>query len=226
MKLNKINPSIIITDDGSNSLFNANLNEYFHSTYGAITESKHIFIEAGLKSKLFLGNPIKILEIGFGTGLNALMTLNEIKSDVVVHYTGIELYTVDIDLVEGLNYCDSQELKPLKSTFLAMHHANWEVETQISQNFSLLKRNIDLRVFNPTAKTFDLIYFDAFSPNVQPELWTEEIFGKLYKSLNINGILVTYCSKGIVKRVLRSVGFEVKRLPGPPGKRHILKGEK
>jgi len=225
-KMNGIKPVIEKTEDGSDSLYQPVLHELYHSKFGAIAESEHVFIQTGLLQLMSEKRSIQILEIGFGTGLNAILTLMETGNVPVINYTAIELYPIDLHLVEALNYCDSGELKPFKELYLSLHQAEWGKTIQLTEHFNLLKINVDLLSFHPSEKTYDLIYFDAFSPNVQPELWSEEIFSKLYKSLKYNGILVTYCSKGIVKQELRSVGFEVKRLAGPHGKRHILRARK
>ncbi|NOU48779.1 MAG: tRNA (5-methylaminomethyl-2-thiouridine)(34)-methyltransferase MnmD [Bacteroidales bacterium] len=219
-------PEISRTEDGSDSLFNASLNEFYHSKYGAVTESEHVFIKSGLYEIINDNSPVHILEIGFGTALNAMLTLKEINKRQLVFYTAIELFPVDMEIAQKLNYCDAGDMKFYHEDFLKMHQSEWEKEIDISQNFKLKKRNIDLLTFQPEANCYDLIYFDAFSPNVQPELWTAAVFQKLFNSLKDNGILVTYCAKGIVKQALRQVGFVVKRLPGPPGKRHILQAIK
>jgi tRNA U34 5-methylaminomethyl-2-thiouridine-forming methyltransferase MnmC len=224
--MNELKPEISKTDDGSDSLFNASLNEYYHSKFGAVTESEHVFIKSGLYEKINANSPVHILEIGFGTALNALLTLKEINKQLLVYYTAIELFPVNMEIVQKLNYCDTGDMKFYHEVFLKMHQCEWEKEIDITENFKLKKRNINLLTFQPEANGYDLIYFDAFSPNVQPELWTPVVFQKLFNSMKNNGILVTYCAKGIVKQAMRQVGFVVKRLPGPPGKRHILQATK
>lgn len=224
--MNELKPGLSKTDDGSNSLFNTTLNEFYHSKFGAITESKHIFIQNGLLRSGMKTNSIRILEVGFGTGLNALLTLKEMFGKQKVNYNTIELYPIDIETAEVLNFCSFPDLEAYRQNFLAFHTSVWETEIRITDNFTLHKMQIDLLAFQPEPNSFDLIYFDAFSPNVQPELWSEAVFQKLYLSLEMNGILVTYCAKGIVKQALRKVGFVVKRLAGPPGKRHIIQAVK
>ena len=213
---------IITTEDGSSSIINKNLNECYHSTSGAINESKHIFIENGLlacKKKV-----LNTLEVGFGTGLNALLTqIICDKNKTINNYHSIENLPILSKDYLALNYCKQLNIKD--DNFMKMHNSSWGEKITISKYFSLLKINIDLQTFNPTTK-YDLIYFDAFSPNKQPELWTYNIFKKLYKNLNNNGILITYCAKGAFKRTLKEIGFEVSSIDGPIGKREITQAKK
>ena len=167
---------------------------------------------------------INILEIGFGTGLNTLITLIETeKRKVSTHYTGIEAYPVIDSEINQLNYY--QQLKTSKEDFLGLHSSPWEIETKIKSNFTLLKRKQNFLEIKDQ-KHYDLIYFDAFGARIQPELWTEELFKKMYDSLKYTGILVTYSAKGSVRRAMQAVGFKVERLPGPPGKREMLRASK
>lgn len=209
-----------ITDDGSHTLFVPEIDECYHSTKGAIQESRHIFIEAGLKQ--CAKSEINVLEIGFGTGLNALLTA--LESDVSVRYTTIELYPVPIVQALKLNYPELLEPES-KILFEKIHSSPWNEKVQISDNYSITKLNTD---FTRTDfhDQFDVIYFDAFSPEKQPEMWSEEMFRKLYLCASENAILTTYCAKGAVRRAMRSAGFMVERLPGPPGKREILRARK
>ena len=213
---------IITTEDGSSSIINKNLNECYHSTSGAINESKHIFIENGLlacKKKV-----LNTLEVGFGTGLNALLTqIICDKNKTINNYHSIENLPILSKDYLALNYCKQLNIKD--DNFIKMHNSSWGEKITISKYFSLLKINIDLQTFNPTTK-YDLIYFDAFSPNKQPELWTYNIFKKLYENLNNNGILITYCAKGAFKRTLKEIGFEVSSIDGPIGKREITQAKK
>ena len=213
---------IITTEDGSSSIINKNLNECYHSTSGAINESKHIFIENGLlacKKKI-----LNTLEVGFGTGLNALLTqIICDKNKTINNYHSIENLPILSKDYLALNYCKQLNIKD--DNFIKMHNSSWGEKITISKYFSLLKINIDLQTFNPTTK-YDLIYFDAFSPNKKPELWTYNIFKKLYKNLNNNGILITYCAKGAFKRTLKEIGFEVSSIDGPIGKREITQAKK
>jgi len=212
-----------ITEDGSHTLFVPDLNEHYHSTHGAIQEAMHVYINAGFR--FCEKDPIHILEIGFGTGLNCFLTLAEtLKQNRKVVYHSIELYPVQKDQINHLNYTNQVDFSD-KDIFTKLHSADWNREVNITTNFILNKLQADLRLFDFPAK-YDLIYFDAFAPDIQPELWTQDIFEKLYKCLNTDAILTTYSTKGIVKRALRAAGFEVKRLPGPPGKRQMLRAKK
>ena len=214
------------TEDGSATLFVPELNEHYHSVKGARTESQHIFIDMGLKASTAL-HP-RVLEIGFGTGLNALLTLETAEKEKRhIHYTGIELYPLAWQEVDALKYSEH----PL---FKMLHQAPWEEEVNITPCFTLLKiqENVvggdrPLLTAHRSPLKYDLVYFDAFAPEKQPEMWKEEIFRSLYALMNDNGILTTYCSKGAIRRMLQGIGFEVERLPGPPGgKREILRGRK
>jgi tRNA U34 5-methylaminomethyl-2-thiouridine-forming methyltransferase MnmC len=220
---------IIITSDGSHSIYIPELNEHYHSIHGAIQESKHVFIEAGLKH--FISSPappshINILEIGFGTGLNAFLTFIEARNaNLKIKYTTIEAFPLKKEIVEELNYVSELD-SDLKDTFDQLHYSDWEKEISISENFILRKIGKPLQNVNLKAKEFDLIYFDAFGPPVQPEMWTESVFSKIAEATKPNGIFVTYCAKGEVKRTLKKAGFNIENLPGPPGKREMVRGLK
>ncbi len=216
------------TADGSATLFVPQLDEHYHSVKGARTESQHIFVNMGLKA--IEKCQVEILEIGFGTGLNALLTLEAATLlDKRVNYTGIELYPLSWHEVEALGYSDS----PL---FESLHRAAWEEQTIITTNFTLTKVEADInklfdcasdKYFKVTNKQFDLVYFDAFAPEKQPEMWTQQLFDTLYSRMKEGGVLTTYCAKGVVRRMLQAAGFVVERLPGPPsGKREILRANK
>ncbi|MBE9467378.1 MAG: tRNA (5-methylaminomethyl-2-thiouridine)(34)-methyltransferase MnmD [Bacteroidetes bacterium] len=215
--------TIIKTNDGSDSLYVPELDEHYHSVYGAVQEAMHVYINNGFNFSDI--SPISILEIGFGTGLNAFLTyLESKKTNRIVKYTSVELYPVASDIVEQLNYPEFINNEE-KEFFYNLHKADWNCENRINDSFILNKINQDLLLYQPN-EYFDLIYFDAFAPDKQPELWSVEVFRKLYNHLNENGILTTYSAKGIVKRALREVGFKVKRLPGPPGKWEMLRSQK
>lgn len=214
---------IKLTEDGSHTIFIPDLNEHYHSTHGAIQEALHVYINAGLQFSD--KNPIHILEIGFGTGLNTYLSLVEAENkNRSVIYHSVERYPIEEDQLKVLNYPDLIEFES-RDLFKKLHYAEWNKSCKISTNFSLKKISGDLKQIELEDK-YDLIFFDAFAPDIQPELWTEAIFKKLYDCTNPNAILMTYCSKGIVKRALRASGFEVKRLAGPPGKHHILRATK
>ncbi len=234
------------TDDGSATLFVPELNEHYHSTKGARTESQHIFINMGLRASS--ATSPRVLEIGFGTGLNAWLTLKEAeRSGRNIHYTGLELYPLDWQTVEQLGYISSdeqltiyrkqsatgepstpneEEQQPAIELFKQLHTSPWEKDVQLTPHFTLRKIETDVNQWI-TEKRFDTIYFDAFAPEKQPEMWSQELFNRLYVLLDKGGILTTYCAKGIVRRMLQTTGFTVERLPGPPGgKREILRARK
>ncbi|WP_349664090.1 tRNA (5-methylaminomethyl-2-thiouridine)(34)-methyltransferase MnmD [Cellulophaga lytica] len=215
---------IITTGDGSKTIQIEDWNEQYHSIHGAVQEAYHVFIKHGLS--LFKDEPVSILEIGFGTGLNAIITAIEApKSNLNIDYTGVEAYPVEAEEVAELNYIAQLNASNFEDVFKKMHNVNWEVKTEILPNFNLLKR--EQNFLDITDKeAYNLIYFDAFGARVQPELWTENIFGIMYNALQTNGVLVTYAAKGSVRRAMLAVGFKVERLPGPPGKREMLRATK
>lgn len=219
----------IQTEDGSTTLYVPELNEHYHSIHGAIQESVHIFIRAGIEhyreNVSVSPAPLRILEAGFGTGLNAYLTLAYATAqDIPVVYHSLEKYPLTPDEAAQLNYAECIPY-PCPEHFSRLHAAPWETPTAITPVFSLCKHRQDLRDahFPPE---FDIVFFDAFNPDVQPHLWTAEVFRRFSDALKPGGILVTYCVKGIVKQALRQVGFSLKRLPGPPGKREMLRATK
>jgi tRNA U34 5-methylaminomethyl-2-thiouridine-forming methyltransferase MnmC len=217
---------IIITEDGSHSIAIEQTNITFHSRYGAIRESEHVYMDAGLKQLLHKKSSLNIFEMGFGTGLNALLTLiHAEKANQKIYYETVDNFPLETGFFEKLNYCEQLNRPELKPLFFQLHHSKWNQEISIGFFFTIKKMNTMLQpyVFN---KTFDIIFYDAFAPNAQPELWTEEIFKKLFSALSQNGLLLTYCSKGIVQRAMRAAGFVVEQLPGPPHKREILRARK
>lgn len=215
---------IIITSDGSTTIHLPDWNEQYHSKHGAIQEAYHVFIKSGLDQ--IQQSDISILEIGFGTGLNAFITYLESQNrNLTIHYTGVEAYPVARDEVEKLNYITELSATSNESDFYKMHETPWEQKQLISDNFHLTKRKQFFEEIDDQ-DSYDLIYFDAFGARNQPELWTEPIFKKMYQALKMGGILTTYAAKGSVRRAMLSVGFEVERLPGPPGKREMLRAKK
>ena len=219
---------IITTGDGSSTIFLPEWNEHYHSKHGAIQEAMHVFIRHGFEriTAEFPGKQISILEAGFGTGLNALITLLEAREKgVSVDYTGIEAYPVSSEEVEKLNYKSAFAAEDAAEIFQKLHEVPWEIEAQISSFFTLQKKKMFFKEISENEK-FDLLYFDAFGPRVQPELWTEEIFKEMFLAMKSGGILTTYSAKGSVRRAMQAVGFEVERLPGPPGKREMLRATK
>jgi len=219
--------SIITTADGSKTIQIEDWNEQYHSIHGALQEAKHVYIENGLHE--FLQRQpnqkhINILEIGFGTGLNAMLSAtDELALQKSILYHSIEAYPVSSDELQALNYSSLLTLK--SEIFDQLHSASWNKESQITKHFVLKKRQeffADIKDVN----TFDIVYFDAFSPRVQPDLWIPSIFKMMYTAMRFGGILVTYSAKGSVRRAMQEVGFEVKRLAGPPGKREMLRATK
>jgi tRNA U34 5-methylaminomethyl-2-thiouridine-forming methyltransferase MnmC len=218
--------SRIDTQDGSHSLYSETFGESYHSRYGAIRESRHVFIEAGLFPLLLSRKAVSILELGFGTGLNALLTLSECQvRDVKVYYEAVEAFPVAEAAAAGLNYPLFVDDNRWQAAFREMHRAPWNESVDLAPGFTLRKT---LARFESVSypPTFHLAYFDAFAPGAQPELWEPAVLGKVYEALLPGGALVTYCAKGAVKRTLRGLGFEVSALPGPPGKREMTRAVK
>ena len=216
---------IIKTADGSATIYLPDWNEHYHSKHGAVQEALHVFIRTGLEHYLERSTPEKmsILEIGFGTGLNALLTFFEAeKRAVKISYTGIEAYPVSAEELDALDYAGMIRENNAAEVFKLLHEVVWEKRSEISPFFDLQKEKKFFSEISATSE-FDLIYFDAFGPRVQPDLWSEEVFANMYKALRAGGVLVTYSAKGSVRRAMQAVGFEVERLPGPPGKREMLR---
>ena len=199
-------------------------NEQYHSKHGAIQEAFHVFIKNGLEAH---NSPhLSILEIGFGTGLNCFITfLEAAKKNLQIDYVGVEAYPIQEDEILQLNYVTELESRNYAHKFEEMHLFPWNEKQQVHDNFFLTKRQQLIKDISDI-DAFDLVYFDAFGARVQPELWTEEIFQKMYASMKKNGVLVTYSAKGSVRRAMQAVGFNVTRLPGPPGKREMLQAIK
>lgn len=215
---------IIRTADGSHTIRIEEWNEQYHSVHGAVAESYHVFIESGLKQ--VLQPSISILEMGFGTGLNAILTLDAaLRSDLRIRYTAVDAFPVPEEEWQQLNYPEILESESLKEYFQKIHQADWEQWVNLSPEFELRKLQMDIREFEANEE-YHLIYFDAFGYRVQPELWSEQVFNIMFRALKPGGILVTYSAKGLVRRTLQKVGFTVERLPGPPGKREMLRALK
>ena len=215
---------LFITEDGSHSIRIPELNVTYHSKHGAIRESTHVFIESGLKS--LNKQNISILEVGFGTGLNALLTLIEAeKNDLQIVFDVVELYPLDSVCVAALNYLSLLKAPQLTGAFSHMHACDWDVATKIAEQFQLKKIRGDIRHVELTGQ-YDLVYFDAFDPVAQPDLWTVDVFRKIYSVSKQGCTLVTYCSKGIVRRAMMEAGFSVSKIAGPKGKREIVRAMK
>tara|TARA_B100000131_G_scaffold317760_1_gene360362 strand:+ start:55 stop:711 length:657 start_codon:yes stop_codon:yes gene_type:complete len=213
---------IITTKDGSHSILIPNLNETYHSKFGAIQESAHVFIKHGFLC--FKKSNLKLLEIGLGTGLNALLT--KLKSDKLklkTIYEAIELYPLNKKEYRKLNFANKIHVE--KNEFLQIHQNQFDKKHKFSDYFYFIKRNEDVLSYQFTEK-YDLIYFDAFAPNKQPEVWSEDVLRKMYNCLKNGGALVTYCSRGVIKRRLKDIGFTIETLEGPPGKREMIRANK
>jgi len=214
---------LIVTSDGSHTIYIPELNEHYHSVHGAVQESRHIFINNGLNFNT--PQHLNILEIGFGTGLNALLTALEIEgTNRSADYTTVEKYPLEKELIKILNHKYIAGNKS-EEIFRMLHSSSWNIPTKITNNFTVKKLLGDINDITLEG-SYALIYFDAFGPDKQPGMWTTEVFEKISAVTRSGGILVTYSAKGQVKRNLRSCGFEVNLLPGPPGKRQMIRAIK
>ncbi|MDR3338490.1 MAG: tRNA (5-methylaminomethyl-2-thiouridine)(34)-methyltransferase MnmD [Candidatus Symbiothrix sp.] len=204
------------TADGSSTLFVPELDEHYHSINGAMQESRHVYIEAGFNQ--CMKPEIHVLEFGFGTGLNALLTALEAeKRKVKVFYTGLEKFPLPQEIVEKLNYPGTD-----RDLYPTIHQSEWAFPVQLTPFFNLCKIQTDFSDFD-FPEFYDVVYYDAFAPDKQPEVWSQELFDKVFSSMNPGGMLTTYCAKGSVRRMMLQAGFCVERLPGPPGKREMLR---
>ena len=220
-----MNKEFIITEDGSHTIYLPELDEHYHSIHGAIQESLHIYIGEGLLQTT--KNELSILEIGFGTGLNAYLTYCHAREkNLSVNYLSIEKYPLLEDEYLKLNYTKNT-FPEHSAVFEKMHRSEWNSAVEISPEFTLQKVHADLLTFqfNSTLQ-FDLVYYDAFAPGKQPEMWSDEILQKISATVIKGGILVTYCAKGTVRRAFTASGFYMERIPGPIGKKEILRGKK
>jgi len=213
---------IIKTGDGSHSLLNTQLNETYHSTHGALQESLYVFIQQGFEH---LSQPaVKILEVGFGTGLNAWLTRQHAKkTKQQIEYTTLETYPLPAEVWKALNYVPSREEQ---NDFFQLHESTWNEAVQLTSFFTLTKLNVSLHSAVLPHNFFDLIYFDAFAPNKQPDMWTADVLARVVASMSQGGVFVTYCAQGQLKRNLKSLGLSVESLPGPPGKREMVRAQK
>ena len=215
---------IIITNDGSTTIHIPDWNENYHSTHGAIQEAKHVFIKNGL-DLLQNQKSISLLEIGFGTGLNAFITFLETLDKEKVNYVGVEAYPISTEEIAQMNYVSDLQATQYQVIFDKMHSCDWESQQNITNNFILTKRRQFFQDIDDKEQ-YDLIYFDAFGFPLQPELWSEVIFKKMFDALLPNGILVTYACRSSIKNAMLSVGFSIEKLPGAPGKREMLRAIK
>ena len=212
------------TGDGSHTVYNCELNETYHSMHGAVTESKHVFIDSGLG---FINNEtgkINVLEVGFGTGLNAFMTcVDALEKNLKIYYTSIDVLPLPEKIIERLNYKD---LLPHGEYFEKIHSAPWNVPVEIFPSFSIVKKNISLEDIFMEPLFYDLVYYDAFAPGKQPEMWEIYLLERVFNSMKTGGVLVTYCAQGNFQRNMKTIGFHVVTLPGPPGKKEIVRAWK
>ncbi|MFN8416325.1 MAG: tRNA (5-methylaminomethyl-2-thiouridine)(34)-methyltransferase MnmD [Cytophagaceae bacterium] len=215
---------IILSSDGSHSLYNPKLNETYHSTHGALNESKYVYIEKGL-AEIPSKEIISVIEIGFGTGLNTLLTLLWAKEhQQKIHYHTLEPYPLSLELIQQLNYAEL--LNADKADFLRLHQVSWGDIHEINEYFSFIKTNQKVEDTVLKKATYDICYFDAFAPNKQQEMWEVQNFEKIFETLHSSGKLVTYCAQGVFKRTLKAAGFKVESLPGPPYKKEMTRGVK
>lgn len=219
---------IIKTGDGSVTIHLSEWDEQYHSKHGAIQEARHVFIKMGLEYWVELNKKKNsaILEIGFGTGLNAFITFLEAqKLQLKIDYTGVEAYPVSTSEIKALNYAEMLSAENQIETFRSMHEIPWNKKVDISENFQLEKQQQRFEEIEDINQ-YNLVFFDAFGARVQPELWTEDIFSRMFAAMKNNSVLVTYSAKGSVRRAMQTAGFIVERLPGPPGKREMLRALK
>jgi tRNA U34 5-methylaminomethyl-2-thiouridine-forming methyltransferase MnmC len=220
---------VITTSDGSHSLLNTRLQETYHSVHGAVQETMHVFIAHGLDYfiRKNQASALRLLEVGFGTGLNALLTVRyALSSPVDFQYTSLEAFPIPEDTVQALNYPEIVEMPGVRSVFNRLHSSRWNEEEEILPNFKLHKIQSTLQNANLAEQQFDLVYFDAFAPSKQPELWELGILAKVAATMKDGAVFVTYCAKGQLKRDLKSLGLTVETLPGPPGKKEMVRAEK
>jgi tRNA U34 5-methylaminomethyl-2-thiouridine-forming methyltransferase MnmC len=222
IKRNNLN-KLVITADGSHTIYVPELDEHYHSVHGAVQESEFIFIKNGFE--FCMADPVDILEIGFGTGLNVLLTaVKSLEGKRIVNYTSIEKYPLPETITGSLNHYLFAGIEG-NDLYKLIHSSPWDKTLNICRNFNFKKIKEDF-ITLALEGMFDLIYFDAFGPDKQPEIWTKEIFTKISLSTKTGGIFVTYSAKGEVKRNLKACGFDVSLIPGPPGKRQIIRAVK
>jgi tRNA U34 5-methylaminomethyl-2-thiouridine-forming methyltransferase MnmC len=226
--LHPYDPKITTTSDGSHSLYVAGLDEHYHSHHGALQEAAHVFIGSGLDFYRSRNSaPCRIFEVGFGTGLNALLSAIYASVNAFrVSYTAIELYPIDEDLANSLNYAAQTGSAIAAEIFKSLHRAPWSERVEITPLFDLYKVQADMLTYGGLDSSYDLIFFDAFGYRAQSELWSDAVFERCFRMLRPGGYLTTYASKGVVRRSMQAAGFLVEKLPGPPGKREMVRAQK
>ncbi|MCK5856557.1 MAG: tRNA (5-methylaminomethyl-2-thiouridine)(34)-methyltransferase MnmD [Bacteroidales bacterium] len=216
---------LIITDDGSHSICVPELDESYHSSHGAIQEARHIYIKDALVFSAKHGSNLNVLEIGFGTGLNTFLSYQyALENGLRIHYHGVEKYPLLESEYSQLNYSGDENSQ--HELFLKLHQSDWEREEKINDFFTLYKEQKDIRLLQLPDNFYDVVYFDAFGPDVQPDLWSEKVFRKIFHSMKEGAVMTTYSVKGQVRRVMKTVGFSVEKIPGPSGKREITRAVK
>jgi tRNA U34 5-methylaminomethyl-2-thiouridine-forming methyltransferase MnmC len=214
------------SSDGSHTLFSKEFGYTYHSIHGAVQESQHIFIESALRFKAVVMSKINVLDIGFGTGLNAYLTyLEALKRNLTIQYTTYEAYPITVQTAESLNYVACLKSEEHQAMFMKLHESAWNINSKLHKQFSLEKK-MSKAEFLEEKNKYDIIYFDAFAPDVQPELWDADAMQKMYDALKKDGILVTYCAKGQVRRNMKAAGFTIEKIAGPPGKREMTRATK
>ncbi len=218
---------VIASDDGSSTIFLPEMNETYHSTHGALQESQHVFIKKGLSYLAEIQDEITIFEIGFGTGLNALLTyLFAVQYPNILSYHTLEPFPLDLDVVTQLNYTECIKEKDIEKRFQELHTSDWNTKNELHSNFTFHKYEQKLEDFSKLSECVDLVYFDAFAPSRQADMWTLEQLERVANVMRNGGILVTYCANGQFKRNLKTLGFELQMLDGPPGKREMTRAIK
>lgn len=215
---------LVLTADGSSSIFIPGMEESYHSMHGALQEAQHVFIDNGLAN--VTGTKLRIFELGFGTGLNALLSLDYgITNKTEIRYDAIEAHPVTNEIIEQLNYTRLIE-KDYNDAFANFHNSKWEENIRVHKNFTLRKINCRIQDYEVRKKSYHIIYFDAFGPKAQPEMWIPDVLAKMYEALTKDGVLITYCAQGQFRRDLKAIGFKVEKLKGPPGKREMTRAIK
>ena len=209
-----------ITEDGSHTLYVNDLDESYHSIHGAIQESVHVFINQGFRK--ISQSYVRVLEIGFGTGLNMILTLRESeRTGIRVNYHAVENYPLTPEEYKKLNYDHMKEVNS-KGLLTRAHDSQWDTSIKLTDSFTLYKELSDFRTMGPRGP-FDLVYFDAFAPDKQPHIWSAEIFSKIHNVTVPGGVLVSYTSRGSIRRIIKTCGFKVEKVPGPPGKWEMIR---